>query len=253
MKIKDAKNIRLWQYSERGAVNALIRELLRDGGEKVLTNLLMKSRGFSGGHLEVESIDHALVEFSLSDNGNPDVVLLLKMKDTEEKIALFIEAKAQGSRGSGSVLKSYIGNGSSSLLNQVVREIELGKMFEEWKSERLMRKALRNGVRIAGRLRKTPDDRPVTRAFLHMLWVYSAQWLVLGLVPGDGSKPYTEITKQLKSRYSEREFRRALARFGVLTWGAVAKQYKGERNELSDTLELNGKQVLVKGRGKSAW
>jgi len=254
--------VRLWQYSERGAVNAFVNELINQNGAKILTKLL-NGKGFSGligQNLVVNSLDHVLVEFSLSECGNPDAILLLKAQSRddskEQRVALFIEAKAKGFKKEKTLLREFLGDGTSCLKKQVTRELELGGRIENWKSHNnflTMRRSLRIGEVIDGQLRKIPDSKPVSKYLINMLWEYSAKWYVIGLIPGDGRPVYQKMSDYWKSRYSNdsTQLSRVFARFGILTWGQVSREFPGD-NCLTQTLKLNGDQVYSKPRGNRA-
>lgn len=84
--------MKIFGYSERGAMNALFYGIAHQ--EKAVAenamNEFLKLAGISDNYEDF----NLFMEFSLSDFGEPDLVIIAKNAKTQEKTAFFVEAKA---------------------------------------------------------------------------------------------------------------------------------------------------------------
>ncbi|MCR5850558.1 MAG: hypothetical protein K6G92_07580 [Bacteroidaceae bacterium] len=82
-------------YSERGAMNALFYGMaFNEDGEKNMREFLALANIKNIGPLENFYDFEIYNEFSLSEFGSPDLVIIAQNKNKNEKVAFFIEAKA---------------------------------------------------------------------------------------------------------------------------------------------------------------
>jgi hypothetical protein len=158
-------------YSERGLVNALVEEIINSPDPKNLLNkilcnaMLIENKHSLCMFNTFEIVDFEIVvEHSLSDFGDPDVMIFLKRRQaghqSDEKLIMFLEAKVCPFFASSPAVQTnqsmYLKNGST-----ILHELFLKACFSNLKLEEMTK-----GVRLYKndeRARKIGGDPVVLR------------------------------------------------------------------------------------------
>ena len=236
-------------YSERGMVNSLLYEIYNHKNSDALFRLLMEEAKFP--FVDSPSLDgelNIIIESSLSNFGDPDVVVLIDSGDT--KSTVFIEAKVAAQKNWS--LRAHFtdfmecANGRKQNRKKKIMKVDSSNLFAQiyHKQKFILTPtfdALKSGVSFpewsSNKCRKIGDN-PVVHRIAKQIRCHRDSVFYLMLIPDNSGDESIESFCKEELRNSELPETPEwdTSHCGYLTWKTVDNFC--EQNQLDDTLAV---------------